>query len=136
MHELSLSEAIAKVVLGHVGGRRVESVRLRVGTLRQVVPESLTFCWEIVSQQPLLEGARLEIERIPAVVECSECGVRSVLAGTAMRCPGCGSGLVAIVQGEEFLVTSIDVADAPPDRTSRRVSTPIVWRVSVPPSPW
>ena len=113
MHELSISEAIAKVVLEHADGRRVESVQVRVGALRQVVPDALTFCWQIVRDRPLLEGSRLEIEQVPGVIECAECATRSTLTQFVLRCPGCGNGLVTVIQGEEFEVSSIEVADAP-----------------------
>lgn len=111
MHELSVSNAIAKVVLEHAGGRPVESVQVRVGALRQIVPDTLRFCWDVVRDQPLLEKSRLEIEHVPGTVECGECGARGTLTEFVLRCPGCGSGLVTVVAGEEFLVTSIELAD-------------------------
>jgi hydrogenase nickel incorporation protein HypA/HybF len=109
VHELSISEAIAKVVLEHAGGRQVESVQVRVGALRQIVPDALTFCWDVVSRQPQLEGSRLEIEHIDGVIECAECATRSTLNEFVLRCPACGGGLVTVVSGEEFLITSIDL---------------------------
>ena len=112
MHELSISNAIAKVVLAHAGGRTVTSVQVRVGALRQIVPDSLVFCWEIVSRQPLLEGSRLEIEHVPGLIECAGCGARSTLTEFVLRCPACGDGLVTVVSGEEFLVTSIELEPA------------------------
>ncbi|MDQ1288928.1 MAG: hydrogenase nickel incorporation protein HypA/HybF [Actinomycetota bacterium] len=114
MHELSISNAIATVALDHAGERDVRSVQVRVGVLRQIVPESLTFCWEVVSRQPRLVGSTLEIEQVPGVVECSDCGARSTLTEYVLRCLACGSGLVKVLSGEEFLVTSIDVASADP----------------------
>ena len=48
MHELSLSSAIVNTVERHAAGRRVTVVNMRIGTLRQVVPDSLTFYFEIV----------------------------------------------------------------------------------------
>ena len=41
MHELSLSSAIIDTVLRHAEGRRVSSVEMPIGRLRQVVPDSL-----------------------------------------------------------------------------------------------
>ena len=41
VHELSISSAIVDTALRHAGGRRVTAVNLRVGGLRQVVPDSL-----------------------------------------------------------------------------------------------
>jgi hydrogenase nickel incorporation protein HypA/HybF len=109
VHELSISNAIAKVVLDHAGGRPVTSVQVTVGALRQIVPDALTFCWDVVRRQPLLEDSRLEIDHVPGVIECAACSVRSTLTEFVLRCPACGNGLVTVVSGEEFLVTSIEL---------------------------
>ncbi len=50
MHELSLSSAILETAVKHADGRRVSLVELTVGALRQVVPASLEFYFEIVSR--------------------------------------------------------------------------------------
>jgi hydrogenase nickel incorporation protein HypA/HybF len=117
VHELSISMAIVGVVLDHADGRQVETVRVRVGALRQIVPDSLTFCWSAVSQRPQLESSELEIEVVPGTVECCDCGRRGEVDEPLLRCPHCGSGMVVVLSGEEFLVTSIEVTsdDAPPD---------------------
>ncbi|MGH2858700.1 MAG: hydrogenase maturation nickel metallochaperone HypA, partial [Solirubrobacteraceae bacterium] len=62
MHELSLSGAIVDTAVRHARGRRVTLVSLRVGALRQVVPDSLAFYFEFVARGTLCEGARLEQE--------------------------------------------------------------------------
>ena len=43
MHELSICEAIARTVVDRAAGRRVLTVTVRIGYLRQVVPEALAF---------------------------------------------------------------------------------------------
>lgn len=112
MHELSLCQAIAGVVKPHAAGRRVDVVRVRVGALRQVVPESLEFCWTLVRDQQDMPQAELELEFVPAEVSCRQCGGRSEIASRfSVACPRCGSAEVSVVAGEEFLVTSVDVAD-------------------------
>ncbi len=116
MHELSLCHAIAGVVTSHAQRRAVEVVRVRVGALRQVVPDSLQFCWTIVCEYEGLGDARLEIEAVPATVECGSCHVQSEITSRfSICCPACGSGSVTVLRGEEFLVTSIDVRDPEPD---------------------
>jgi len=63
VHELSLCQAIAGVVRPYAEGRRVDVVRGQVGALRQVVPDSLSFCWTIVREQPrTCPRAELELE--------------------------------------------------------------------------
>lgn len=111
MHELSVCSAIADVVLDRAAGRPVVSVQLRIGQLRQIVPDSLEFCWSIVSEQRSLAGSTLDIEHVRAVIECSECGSRTELAAPVMVCPACSGGLVNVVAGQEFLITSIELQD-------------------------
>jgi hydrogenase nickel incorporation protein HypA/HybF len=79
--------------------------------LRQFVPDTLEFCWQMVTESTSLAGARLDIEHVPAEVECSDCGARSRLEHPVMICPGCASGLVTVVAGEECLITTIEVRD-------------------------
>jgi hydrogenase nickel incorporation protein HypA/HybF len=110
VHELSLCHAIAGVVRTHADGRPVEVVRVRVGALRQVVAESLLFCWTIAAEHEGLGDAVLELEQVPAAVSCRACGRESEITSRwSVRCPACESGDVTVVRGEEFLVTSIDI---------------------------
>ncbi len=128
MHELSISSAIVDTALRHAGGRRVTSVALRVGALRQVVPESLEFYFEIVGRDTLCEGSRLELEVVGAWMTCEVCGCEwdpapEPLAGhgpldptgalPTFRCPGCELAGAQVVRGDELEVESIEVADEP-----------------------
>jgi hydrogenase nickel incorporation protein HypA/HybF len=124
MHELSLCSSIAGVVLERAGDRRVVSIQLRVGYLRQVVPDTLEFCWEIVSNQTPLAGSQLEIEHVPAVIECRECGARTELDTPIMACSACSGGLVEVVAGQELQIVSMELLDeeepAAPGRPEKR----------------
>ncbi len=55
MHELSLSSAIVNTVAKHAGGRTVTVVNLRVGRLRQVVPDTLDFYFAFVARDSVCE---------------------------------------------------------------------------------
>ncbi|CAN5675967.1 hydrogenase maturation nickel metallochaperone HypA [soil metagenome] len=112
MHELSLCEAIAGVVRPHAVGRHVDIVRVRVGALRQVVPESLEFCWSLIRQYESLPDAELELELIAAEVVCRSCAEQSEIESRwSLLCPACGSADVDVTRGNEFLVTSLEVHD-------------------------
>ena len=111
MHELSLSGAIVNTVVKHAAGRRVTVVSLRVGALRQVVPDTLDFYFGFVAQGTVCEGARLEQELIPARVRCRTCDREWEIDMPTFRCPGCG-GAAEVLSGEEFQVESIDVEEA------------------------
>jgi hydrogenase nickel incorporation protein HypA/HybF len=112
MHELSLSGAIVNTVVKHAAGRPVRVVSMRIGALRQVVPDTLEFYFEFVSKGTVCEGARLEQELIPALLRCAGCGREWTIDVPIFMCPTCGSGgRVEVASGEEFEVESIEVEE-------------------------
>ena len=111
MHELSLCNAIADTVTDHAGDRAVRSVRLRVGHFRQVVPDTLRFCWSARIEGTALAGSELEVVEVPAIVRCAGCGDDTTLDVPVLRCGSCGSRDVELISGEEFLIESIEVGD-------------------------
>ena len=86
--------------------------QLRVGRLRQVVPETLEFYFEFVARGTVCEGARLEQEVVEARLRCDPCGAEWEIDAPAFRCPDCGGSEVSIVAGNEFEVESIEVEEA------------------------
>ena len=111
MHELSICSAIANTVEKHAEGRPVSQVKVRIGHLRQVVPDALQFSWDVVSSTTDLNDAQLVIEQVPAVVECLECGARTTLDMPILACGTCEGFDVKLLSGEELIVVSIDLAD-------------------------
>jgi hydrogenase nickel incorporation protein HypA/HybF len=119
MHELALAQAIVGAAERHAEGRPVTIVRVGVGRLRQVVPEYLTWFFEIAAKETLCEGASLECERLPSLLRCTSCGAEWDPAPppapdqasliVSFRCPGCGGADYAVGSGDELLVESIDV---------------------------
>jgi hydrogenase nickel incorporation protein HypA/HybF len=113
MHELSLSGAIVNTVEKHAAGRPVSLVSMRIGALRQVVPDTLEFYFGFVSRGTVCEGARLEQELIPARLRCEACGGEWGIEVPVFMCPACGSGgRVGVASGDEFEVESIEVEEA------------------------
>ena len=111
MHELAIADSIVRIAERHANGRAVAAVHVRVGALRQVVPSALSFAFELVAQGTPVEGAALELDEVPASVECRVCGAESELAAFPFACAACGSVDVDVISGEELLVESIEVAD-------------------------
>lgn len=109
MHELSLCNAIAATVTDHADGRPIRSVRLRVGAFRQVVPDTLRFCWSGRIADTELAGCRLDLVEVPAVVTCRSCSASTTLSEPMLVCAACGGRDVDLVSGEEFLIESIEV---------------------------
>jgi hydrogenase nickel incorporation protein HypA/HybF len=112
VHELSVSSAIVDTAVRHAEGRRVTAVHVRLGRLRQVVPASLAFYFELVARETVCEGARLDQEVVPAVLRCDACARSWEVELPFFRCPGCGTGDVVVASGEELEVATIEVEEA------------------------
>jgi hydrogenase nickel incorporation protein HypA/HybF len=112
VHELSICKSISDIVGRHAAGRTVETVHVRIGKLRQIVPETLVYCWSLVSEGTALDGSKLEVESIPATIRCTLCEHTQVLTEAAFACASCDGRKVEIVAGEEFLITSLELAEA------------------------
>jgi hydrogenase nickel incorporation protein HypA/HybF len=108
VHEITLCRTIAGMVTEAAAGRPVRRVGLRVGALRQVAPETLVSCWDLVSGHTALAGSVLDIEPVPVQIGCAACGQTSTPAALLLRCAGCDSTDVTVVAGEELLLTTLD----------------------------
>lgn len=114
MHELSLCRSIYGVVDRARSERAVSVVHLQVGQLRQVVPDTLAYCWGLIVETTPLAGSALEIDHVPVRLDCAACGERTTVEHTlVLTCAACSSGDIKLHTGEEFMVTSIDVLPAP-----------------------
>ena len=119
MHELSIVSSIVETVTETLAalpdaqkGARVLEVRLRVGVLASVIPESLEFCYGIASEGTPLEGSRLVVNVLPVVVHCAACGEDVELEGVqSFRCPKCGEPCSDMRQGRELEIESIEIED-------------------------
>jgi hydrogenase nickel incorporation protein HypA/HybF len=113
MHELAIADAIVQICCEHARGRTVTKVEVKVGHLRQVVPDSLAFAFELVASGTPLDGAELEIEQIPARVVCNVCDAETEIEWFPLACARCGGLDVEVVAGEECHVESLELEGAP-----------------------
>jgi hydrogenase nickel incorporation protein HypA/HybF len=112
VHELSVCGSIADIVARRAHGRRVDTIHIRIGQLRQIVPDTLVYCWSVVIADTTLDGSSLEVESVPARINCQVCGVtQEVGYYPLLLCAACDSADVTVVTGEEFLITSLDLAE-------------------------
>jgi hydrogenase nickel incorporation protein HypA/HybF len=108
VHELAIAESVVAAVLERTDGRRVSVVRLRIGRLTAVVPEALSFCFELATTGTPLEGAVLEVTEESGRAHCRSCGADFSLEDAILLC-GCGSADVELLSGRELQVTSVEV---------------------------
>jgi hydrogenase nickel incorporation protein HypA/HybF len=117
MHEMGIAMQIVEIATGSIPaeltGVPVEVVTLKIGKLAAVVPDSLRFCFEVITRDTPLAGARLEIEEVPVVARCGACGAQTEIAEPPFVCAECGAGKIEFLSGRELLVKSIELADEP-----------------------
>jgi hydrogenase nickel incorporation protein HypA/HybF len=113
---LSICGSIADIATRRAAGRPVKVINVRVGQLRQIVPDTLVYCWELVSAETPLAGSRISIESVPARIRCRTCGhVTEVGDIPVFACGSCGGFDAEVVSGEEFLITSLELESSFPD---------------------
>ena len=115
MHELSVAQSVVEIVSTAVPKEslsRVTAVRMKVGTMAGVVPESLEFSFQAITAGTVLEHACLTIETIPFRVQCHDCGATSEEELGVVICSQCGSANTTILSGNELYVSEIEVDDA------------------------
>jgi len=113
MHELSMCQSIYEIVDRTAAGRPVSLIHLQVGQLRQVVPDTLTYCWTIVSDQTTLAGSQLVVHTVPVTLRCRDCSSTTTLADELLLlCTQCDGADVSVTTGEELMLTSLELAEA------------------------
>lgn len=114
MHEVSLVESIVTALekmMEEEKWTKITEVRLRVGVLRQVNPDILSFAFETVTKGTPLEGARLIVTDIPLEYRCRDCG--QMWGEENGLCPACGSGSRETLAGMELEIESLEVEENP-----------------------
>ncbi|KPL22475.1 MAG: hydrogenase nickel incorporation protein HypA [Anaerolineae bacterium SM23_84] len=112
MHELSITQNILNIVVEHAKraeAQRVRAINLVVGDLTGFVDDSIQFYFDMLSPDTLAEGARLNIQRVPARVCCRSCGEQFSPQDYSWVCPRCSALGGDVLSGREFRVESIEV---------------------------
>lgn len=113
MHELSLAEDILRVVVENARpfeGRMVTRVKVRVGELAMVVPDSLVFAFGVISKGTVAEEAVLDIDEEALRIQCRACG--AVAHELVAVCPQCESPRLDRSGGHDVIVASMEIQDA------------------------
>jgi hydrogenase nickel incorporation protein HypA/HybF len=113
MHEMSIIEALLEQVRQETQpGMLVRNVRLRVGKLRQAVPEMLTFCYDAAVRGTSLEGSHLDVEELPAEARCRRCCLTFAVEDNWFECPRCRATGADLLKGDELQLISLELKKA------------------------
>lgn len=106
---MALTQSVVDAVCEHAAGRRVHSVKLEVGALCAVVPDAMTFCFELATEGTVAAGASLEVDMRPGEARCRSCGADFELNDLILLCP-CGSADVDVLTGRDLRILSMEVS--------------------------
>jgi hydrogenase nickel incorporation protein HypA/HybF len=111
MHELSIAQNIVDILHEQMkihNLSKIERVTLKVGALRNVVIESLSFSFGVLTSGSRLEGAHLEVEEVPMGGRCMSCGGEFTVRNWLDDCPLCQGVRVEITSGKELDIVAIE----------------------------
>lgn len=117
MHELSVAQEILEIVNQYVPDPKpntVKSVKVKVGRMSNILTDSLTFCFDVITSDTPLSGVRLEVIQIPVKINCTGCNQESEIEPPVFACPICGNNQIKIVSGTELWVDEIELFDEIP----------------------
>jgi hydrogenase nickel incorporation protein HypA/HybF len=111
MHELSIASNLIDIVNQATGGQdisRVTSLRIVIGEMSNVVPDCLSFAFQIASKGTIAENAQIHFVKKPLVGRCLDCGTEFPIEDFLFRCSKCQSPKIDLVSGKEFFLESIE----------------------------
>ena len=76
MHEMSIAQSLVDIFreeMAKADAKSLKSVRLNIGQMSAIVPEALSFGFEVITAGTELEGAELKMEIIPLTGYCRTC---------------------------------------------------------------
>jgi hydrogenase nickel incorporation protein HypA/HybF len=113
MHELSLAEsviALAEKAAAEAGAARILRIRLALGEMAHVDPDTLIYCCGLVAREGPAAAADYVVDRIAAEGWCANC-LKTVKPDAAGRCcPLCGGSALELRAGDEMRIIDIAVA--------------------------
>jgi len=114
MHELGIAQGILDIIQQYVPQEQasdVQWVRVRVGQMAGVVADSLEFSFQAIVADTPWQAARLAIDKVPAVANCSRCSRKFEIEEVAFLCPACGSTDIRLISGTDLQVVEIEMDD-------------------------
>jgi hydrogenase nickel incorporation protein HypA/HybF len=109
MHELGITQSIVGIVGEKAGEAKVIRILLEIGQLSMIMPDSIRFCFDIVSKDTVLEGAELQINEIPGRARCNACASEFAIDQPFGRCQ-CGSTDINCIAGRELNIKEMEIA--------------------------
>ena len=112
MHEMSIAMSVMDILrdeMARHNAATLRSVRLNIGRMSAIVPESLSFCFNVITEGTDMEGAQLIMDIIPLVGYCAPCDREFEIEDYAFSCPSCGNKKIDTLSGQDLSIVEIEV---------------------------
>jgi hydrogenase nickel incorporation protein HypA/HybF len=111
MHELRIAEDLSAIVLNTAFSKsllKVTKVNIIFGQMIQIVPDIFEFAFRETVRDTVAEGAELDIEIVPVIMKCLNCGNDFQVEENLFVCNICSSTDLGIIHGKELFIKSIE----------------------------
>ncbi len=111
MHEFSIMQNLLKIIEKEAKANslsKVNGITVKIGKLRQVVPEFIEFAFATIAKDTIADGAKLNIESIPITIHCEKCNKDYPVIEDTYTCPDCDSLDIKVITGKEIILASIE----------------------------
>jgi hydrogenase nickel incorporation protein HypA/HybF len=114
MHEFSICTDIVDTVIAEYEKIRptpirLLTIRLVVGKLHQIVPETLKTAYEVLTKGTIAEHSQMEIQFIDVCCKCNKCTWEGTIDFPFFFCKKCGSGDITLIRGKELYLENLEV---------------------------
>ena len=112
MHEMSIAQSLIDIIqeeMSKNNAKTLRSVRLNIGQMSAIVPDSLSFCFEVIVSGTDMEGARLDMDIIPLKGYCQTCEEAFEIEDYNFICPLCGGTKIETISGQDLTIVEIEV---------------------------
>lgn len=112
MHETGIAAEIINIINQTLQDRptaAVRQVRVLIGELTAVLPESLNFAYRALTENTPLHNSRLDITIIPVQAQCRACHQSFAIQEFTFACPFCGGSDLEVISGNELYIKEIEV---------------------------
>lgn len=115
MHELPIMREILHIVNKNSNlsdTRRLVSVTLQVGEIRDLQGHFVQMYWKYITQGTPAEGSQVIIEVIPTTAKCLQCGAEyrvNIMETEQLCCPQCGHDKANQLTGNELLIDEVEI---------------------------